>query len=276
VTKKQYDAVVYCAPIPCIVNRKSRKIPLVYDCLDQWDGFPNAHPRTLEFEDSLAQVADIIWGVTPELVDRLSNRHGAEKCHLVPNGCDYDHFSSPKKVRRPAQWKPNAPVIGYAGVVSDWFDWNAVLAIAKALPEGIVWIIGSCNATVPQRLPSNVVLEGFVPYEELPPYYAGFDVSIIPFKGDVLLKGVSPIKLYEYIAAGKPVVSSKMADAMELASPGIVEVAKAPNEFAQICSRLMNSSTDETLILKRQALAQSHSWASRWGICESMIRSFKR
>jgi hypothetical protein len=271
-SKEQYDAVVFCGPVPCMVERKRWNIPLVYDCLDQWDGFPNAHPRTLEFEDSLAQVADIIWGVTPELVNRLSNRHGAEKCHLVPNGCDYDHFASSKKVRRPAQWKPNTPVIGYAGVVDAWFDWDAVLAIASALPGGIVWIIGSCNTTVPQSLPSNVVLEGFVPYEELPPYYAGFDISIIPFKGDVLLKGVSPIKLYEYLAAGKPVVSSAMADALQSTSPGIVEVAMTPENFAQSCLRLANTTSDEMIMRKRRELAQKHTWASRWMICEKLIK----
>jgi glycosyltransferase involved in cell wall biosynthesis len=273
-TKEEYDAVIYCGPVPCIVGRTSRRIPLVYDCMDQWDGFPDAHPKTVDFEDSLAKSADIIWTVTPYLTERLSRKHGANKCHLVPNGCDYDHFSTPKTIIRPSIWKPNSAIIGYAGVVGEWFDWDPVLTIARTLPGVIIWIIGTCHAKVPDNLPPNIVLEGFVPYEQLPDYYAGFDVSIIPFRGDSLLKGVSPIKLYEYLAAGKPVIASKMPDAMHLAEPGIVEVALVSEQFAPICSSLIDQARNEALIRRRRELAQSHSWTARWEICESLIKGF--
>ena len=273
-TKEKYDAVVYCGRVHCIVHRSNNAIPLVYDCMDEWDGFSGAHPRSLEFEDSLARVADIIWAVTPYLAERLARKHGTEKCHVIPNGCDCDHFSKAKEEMHPSTWKSDTPIIGYAGNVSTWFDWDAVTAVATSRPDAIIWIIGSCHTQVPQNLPRNIVLEGFVPYEKLPAYYAGFDVSIIPFKGDLLLKGVSPIKLYEYLAAGKPVVCSPMPDAVHLAERGVAEVATSPEQFARICFNLVDQANDEALIQKRRDLARSHSWTARWETCENLIRAF--
>jgi len=268
---KRYDAVIFCGPVPCMVRREKWGIPLVYDCMDQWDGFPQANPRALEFEASLAAIADVIWAVTPGLADRLGKRHGVEKCHVLPNGCDYDHFSTVQGRKRPRGWVEGRPVVGYAGVVAAWFNWDAVLETATTLPNAIIWVIGSCHTEIPSVLPDNVVLEGFVPYESLPEYYAGFDLAMVPFKGDLLLKGVSPIKLYEYLAAGKPVVASSLPDAVSLRSEGIVEVADNPKEFAQTCAHVLSGDSNRGLAMERQRIARGHSWAARWGLCESLI-----
>lgn len=269
--REDYDAVVFCGPVPTTMERKNPRTCLIYDCMDQWDGFPGASPRALEFEGSLVKIADLIWAVTPDLARRLSGGSGAGKTHLVPNACDFTHFSQPRGIRRPPNWVAGTPVIGYAGYVHGWFDWDAVLRIARSLPHGIIWIIGPRTGNVPRNLPANIVLEGFVPYERLPEYYAGFDVAVIPFKGDLLMKGVSPIKMYEYLAAGKPVVSSMMAGAMGFVSPRVVEVAPTPGDFPNICSRLLSDVGNQTLKQVRQKLAREHSWEARWALCESLI-----
>ena len=268
-----YDAVVFCGSIPGLVSRKNQRTTLIYDCLDQCDGFPGAHPRALEFEDSLVKIADLVWAVTPGLAQRLSEGSGAGKTHIVPNACDLAHFSQPGKVRRPSKWKVGTPVIGYAGHVGAWFDWDAVIGIAKALPRALIWIIGPHRGNTQRALPSNIVMEGFVSYEHLPGYYAGFDLGIIPFKGELLMRGVSPIKMYEYLAAGKPVVSSMMPGVTGFASPGILEIASSPADFPNICSRLLSDAGGETLKQERRKLARDHSWEARWALCESLIES---
>ncbi|MCL5282292.1 MAG: glycosyltransferase [Planctomycetes bacterium] len=270
-TQENYDAVVFCGAVPDRVGRKSGRTILIYDCVDRWDGFPDAHPRAREFEASLVKSADMVWAVTPELARRLSEGSGAGKTHVIPNACDYRHFSGAIAPRRPRSWTAGTPVLGYAGHVGAWFDWEAVLQIARRLPQAVLWIIGPHTGRIPRAVPRNIVCEGFVPYERLPEYYAGFDVGIIPFQGDLLLPGVSPIKLYEYLAAGKPVVSSPLADAVACAGPGIVEVATNPGDFPRLCRRLLSVAHDETLVKARQRLACRHSWEERWALCESLI-----
>jgi glycosyltransferase involved in cell wall biosynthesis len=271
-----YDAIIFCGPVPCIVERKNRKIPLIYDCMDQWDGFAGTSPKVMEFEKSLVKAADIVWAVTPNLADRISNEHQGRKCHVIPNGCDYDHFAAAKGKKVPPNWKPGTKIIGYTGVVNTWFNWDAVIATAQSLPNSIIWIIGYLQSDIPKNLPSNIILQGFVPYEQLPDYYAGFDITIIPFKGERLAQGISPIKLYEYLAAGKPVVASKMPDTIQLSSPGVVEVADSPEEFAKTCACMIENTNNVTLIEKRQNIAQTHSWTSRWKMCEKTINELQK
>jgi glycosyltransferase involved in cell wall biosynthesis len=266
-----YDAVIFCGPVPCIVERKNRKIPLIYDCMDQWDGFIGMYPKIKEYEESLVKAADIVWAVTPNLAERITKENDTRNCYVIPNGCDYEHFSEVSLQRHPSNWKPGIPVIGYVGAIGTWFDWDAVFAIAKSFPGTIVWIIGPCCSEVPSNIPSNVIMQGFVPYEQLPDYYAGFDVAIIPFKGERLSHGISPIKLYEYLASGKPVVSSKMPDSMHLSDSGVIEIANASSEFPMLCSRLIEKTNNELLIQKRQNIARNNSWASRWEMCEKSI-----
>lgn len=271
-TAKQYDAVIFCSsPPPFIMRRQRWGIPLVYDCMDKWDGFPGADPKILDYEDSLASIADMIWAATPSLAERLGAKHGGEKCHVIPNGCDYNNFAMPKDIKRPRGWREGRPVIGYSGHIGAWFCWDLIIETARALPTGIIWLLGQRTVPVPSDLPKNVILEGFVSYEELPAYYAGFDICVIPFKGDSLLSGVSPIKLYEYLAAGKPVVATSMPDTVNLQSEGIVEVANEPASFARACVRLVNNVMTHDLVSQRQKIARDHSWAARWRLCESLI-----
>ncbi len=267
----KYDAVVFCGPAPCVVQRRKRGIPLIYDCLDQWDGFPGVDPKILDYEDSLAAIADMIWAVTPNLAERLGAKHGSDKCHVIPNGCDYNPFAVPKDVKRPEGWREGRPVIGYAGNIGAWFDWDLILETAIALPGAVIWLLGQRTVPLPRRLPRNVVLEAFVSYEDLPSYYAGFDICVIPFKGASLLGGVSPIKLYEYLAAGKPVVATSMPDTVNLRKEGIIEVANEPACFAQACVRLVKNVMAHDLVFQRQKIAREHSWAARWRLCESLI-----
>ncbi len=271
-----YDAIVFCGPVPRIVERKSRKIPLVYDCMDQWDGFSGVSPKVMEYENSLIKASDIVWAVTPNMTERISKEHENRICHTIPNGCDYNHFTTAKGKKLPPNWKSGTPIIGYAGVINTWFNWDAVLAIAQNLTNSIVWMIGPLQTDVPKNLPSNIILQGYVPYDHLPEYYAGFDVAIIPFKGERLAQGISPLKLYEYLASGKPVVSSRMPDTIQLSNPGVVEIANSPEEFARICSCMIDKTYNMTLIEKRQNIAQMHSWKSRWEMCEKTINEIRK
>ncbi len=96
-----YDAIIFCRPPSGMVQRKQSGVPLIYDCVDQWDSLPGSDPKIQDYEDSLAAIADMIWAVTANLAERLGEKHGSDKCHVIPNGCDYNHFAATRNVRRP-------------------------------------------------------------------------------------------------------------------------------------------------------------------------------
>ncbi len=150
-----------------------------------------------------------------------------------------------------------------------------VIEITRALPDAIIWLLGQRTVPLPRHLPRNVIVEGFVSYKDLPAYYAGFDICVIPFKGDSLLRGVSPIKLYEYLAAGKPVVATSMPDTVNLQKEGVVEVANERASFAQACVRLVKNARTHDLVLERQRIARENSWTARWRLCESLISELR-
>ncbi|MEG3072228.1 MAG: glycosyltransferase [Candidatus Syntrophopropionicum ammoniitolerans] len=105
------------------------------------------------------------------------------------------------------------PVVGYVGAISAWFDQEMLAAAAHAHPEWSFVLVGPVDTDVSllDSLP-NVRLTGHKPYSVLPAYLKGFDVTVIPFKINALTTGVNPVKLYEYLAAGRPIVSSDLPE----------------------------------------------------------------
>lgn len=265
---ERYDAVLYASP-PCdFVKFPLHKGVFVYDCMDDWQDFPNTLPRQGEWEQSLATQADLVLAVSPPLVDKMQQYTSGEKVLLVPNGCDSEFFASAMMQHDGARQRL---VIGYAGSIEDWFDWDSVLALAAHYSNAEIRVIGPVRSH-PGQVPPNVTLPGRQPYATMPAYYADFDVCIIPFRLDkAYISSVSPIKLYEYLAAGKPVVSAAMPDVVQLAQSGVVHVANTPEEFIVEVAKAAAVSSDPELIAKRQLIARENSWKQRWQQIEQRI-----
>lgn len=255
---KSYDLVIIASePFPLSTHSHSAKF--VYDCMDDWEFFPGVQQSLLQSEQLLANSADFISVVSQSLYNKFERTYGFNKLMLVPNGCDYEHFST--KIR--ARNQDNRIVIGYTGMIMEWFDWNVVIHLACTIPNVIVRLVGPYK-NLPVDLPRNIEILGRQPYEKMPEYNAVCDVCIIPFKSDdELVRSVSPIKLYEYLASGCPVVSAPMDDVCQLAEDGVVHLAKTLAEFTDGVILAAALSWDEDLINKRRRVAQDHSWDSR-------------
>ena len=205
----------------------------------------------------------------------------AKRVELVPNGADIDHFgraSSTEIITAPAVADLPHPVIGFHGWIQYWIDFDLIAYAAKAHPEWSFVLIGPIEPLARvdkvRGLP-NVHFLGKQPYAELPNYLAGFDVCVNPFVLGDLAEAVSPIKLYEYLASGKPIVSVDMPAAREFSD--LVPLARTPQEFLSELERILSHGhkgrTAESSAA-RQAAVAGNSWSSRFDQVQTIIAPY--
>jgi GT2 family glycosyltransferase len=231
--------------------------PVIYDCMDHHAGFTVIRPRMLAQESELTAEADLVVVSSPVL-EAEARRH-ARSVLLLRNACEYDHFAVPVK----APGTP--PVIGYYGALEDWFDADLVADLAERNPGWRFVLVGrvvSVDASRLARLP-NVSLPGEQPYPLIPGWLHGFDVALIPFKRTPLTEATNPVKAYEMLAAGKPIVSVPIPEMVALGP--LVRLAGTVAEFErQITASLRPEGAD--VIAARRAFAREHTWAKRFGV----------
>ncbi len=266
------------------VLRLPRKL-LVYDCVDEYTAFP-AYKNCKEWlaarERKLCENADLVFCTAPALYER-KRAFNIEGTHYVHNVGDADHF---KKARDPRTQVPREvaalpkPVIGFVGAVSNYklnIDW--LLELARTRPNYHLCLIGpigvsdpSTNVSALKALP-NVHVIGTRDYGVLPEYMKGFDVAVIPYRSNEYTESVFPIKFFEYLATGKPVVVSRLP-ALE-GFLDSVRVADDASSFVAECDAALAS--DGAGSDARVALAEANSWSSRvstlLGLIEQKLES---
>jgi glycosyltransferase involved in cell wall biosynthesis len=179
---------------------------VVYDLIDDWSAASlGGEWYRPENERILARVAKALVATAPDLGQRLEDLSERDVT-LIPNGVSESMFSADTE-KVPADFPPGVgPVIGFHGsLYGDWFDWRAVARVAADYPDARVLIIGDDRGH--PSVPSNVSFLGLKPQAELLSYIARFDVGIIPFVVSEATHAVSPLKVYEYLAAGVPVAA---------------------------------------------------------------------
>lgn len=267
-----WDGVLYSSVPSLLLERRPASPPLVYDCMDNWAGFPGLPADIAERERRLVAGADLVLAATAALAERWRDVAG-NRAILVPNGCEYELFAAAAGAIGPRSLGTQ-PVLGYVGTIHEWFDWQAITALARAMPSARVRLVGPAQ-NVPADLPPNVELAGRRPYTEVPAIVAGMDVCLIPFRdppGRSLLDGISPIKLYEYLAAGRPVVSALLSDAVALQAPGVVHLAGTPAAYVAAVATVLETAWRPEEVARRQSAARAHSWDSRWQAVEPRLR----
>ncbi len=212
---------------------RRQDMPIVYDVLDDWEEFdrlPGHRWYSKAAETELVDLADKITVVSPILAEKFSQAGAV----VSPNALDWDTVTAPRGTSRPADMpRRGAMTIGYIGSLSgEWHDWDTVREVALAKPRWRIVLIGPDPSFLPSNLVelSNVTALHAKPHSEVPRYIDCFDVGIIPFKHDALSKAVSPIKAYDYLARGCPVVSSPMSGVEDM--PNVL-VAASVDEWIQ-------------------------------------------
>ncbi len=235
---------------------------LAFDVMDQLSAFKGAPPELLAQERAVLQQSDIVFtGGISLFRDKL---YANPNTHLFPSGVEADHFAraaEPSELATPPDMStlPN-PILGYFGVIDERMDLPLLAHLAAARPEWQIVMIGPVLKIDPAELPHapNLHYPGMKSYAELPAYLAQFDVALIPFARNEATRFLSPTKTLEYMAAHKPIVSTPIADVIELYGDA-VRVADTPDAFVTACEAALNDDPAARRSIEDAYLAR-HSW----------------
>lgn len=247
---------------------------LIYDCVDEHSEYTGLIDKTvmLEMERDLLEPCDLVFVTAIGLYE--SKKPFNPNTYYLPNAANVEHFMKAQsaETRVPADIAAiKGPVIGFVGVIQDWVDLDLIQAAAQAHPEWSVVLVGPVGVGIDvgrlQTLP-NVFFLGRKPVADLPGYIKGFDICLNPFRMNELTKNVSPLKFYEYLASGKPIVTVDMPGIRDFAD--VVEVAGSAEEWVACIERALR---EETPAKKEARLnrARENSWENRVEFMEEKI-----
>lgn len=239
-----------------------RSVPnarVVYDCMDHHAGFGNNAPQVLRAEQALLADSELVVVTSAWLRDEVAP--SARAVALVRNAGEFDFFSDPpaKVFRDPAGRR----VIGYYGAIAEWFDVALVREVALARPDDLVLLVGNDTIDAAGQLAGldNVRFTGEVPYAELPYWLHGFDLALLPFRVLPLTQATNPVKVYEYLAAGKPVVAVDLPEMAQFG--GLVRTATGAASFVAQVAAALAGAPDADAAQARRAFAASQTWDHR-------------
>jgi glycosyltransferase involved in cell wall biosynthesis len=238
---------------------------VLYDCMDDHAGF-QTNARPVEgVERGILESADIVVATSRLLERRLLSAN--RPVEFIPNGCDVEYFSSISPRSRKGR-----PIVGYYGCIADWFDADLVADVAERRPEWDFVLIGPTYLADLTRLPSlpNVAFPGLVPYGQLLGRIEPFDVFILPFRRSPLTEAANPVKAYEIMATGRPLVSVPLPELEPFGD--LVRFGSDPIEFGlQIDEALRED--DPAVVDRRRDFARRNSWDARAALLERLVSS---
>jgi len=251
---------------------KTFNYKVIYDCMDDWAGFGNIAQPVLSEEESLARQADLVLVSSRYLHEKHSA--AARRVTLIPNASDYCHFQ--RLPHNSLLGDLPKPILGYFGAIAEWFDADLIGHIASCRPNWSVVLIGRTSAPDAQRLRgfSNVHFLGEQPYEELPKYLFHFDVCLIPFRLNPLTAATNPVKFYEYLSTGKPIVATNLPELETYGS--LAYLAGSPDEYLAAIEQAL--SEDRTVMsIARIKAARENTWSLRFrDLREAIVGGFPR
>jgi len=241
---------------------------ILYDCMDEHSAFSSNNPAMIRWEEELIAKSDLVLATSKLLYQKITLHN--ENALLVPNGADFDHFSH-VPLMHPLR-ELTRPIIGYFGAIAEWFDVEMVRSAAMARPDWQFVLIGhtyGSDVSPLETLP-NIHLLGEQSYQLLPSYLHEFDVACIPFLLSPLTEATNPVKFYEYLSAGKPVVSVVLPELNEYRDY-YYPVWNAADFVKQIGVALEENSPEK--IEARVELARENTWSRRHRMVSDAVKS---
>jgi len=241
-------------------------IPIMYDCMDSHHSFAD-HSVDIEKLENKLFLKSTTTLVTSDYLKQYAKKNQAKNIHLITNACEYSHFhTSINKLNIPTDIKniPH-PIAGYFGAIAEWFDTEIIESIASNNPKISIVLIGEIinqKVTDLSKKYKNLYLLGEKPYDILPNYLSQFDSCLIPFKLTNLIKATHPVKIYEYFASGKPVVSTKIPEILKFNN--LIYFANNNNFSIKLKKSLKEKNNSNQR--NRQLVSKDNTWQKQTAI----------
>jgi UDP-galactopyranose mutase len=242
---------------------------VVYDCMDELAAFKGAPPEHLAYERDLISRADHVFTGGHSLYEAKKALHPS--VHPFPSSIDVDHFRAAREALPvPADERGiPGPRVGFYGVIDERADLDLIAGIARLRRDWQLIMIGPVVKIDPDLLPraDNIHYLGMKSYKDLPAHLANWDLAIMPFALNESTQFISPTKTPEYLAAGKPVVSTPIRDVVQpYGQEGLVRIAATLEEFVREAERAMHErKTDRDWLDRVDAFLSQSSWDLTWG-----------
>ncbi|HLO62716.1 MAG TPA: UDP-galactopyranose mutase [Azonexus sp.] len=251
-------------------------VATIYDCMDELSCFMGASPMLPQMEQRLLARADVLFTGGHSLYQAKRGLHA--NVHAVPSSVDVAHFRAARDiVEEPAdQAAIPHPRLGFYGVIDERLDIALLGELSLLRPDWQIVLIGPVAKIDPARLPRqpNIHYLGPKSYDELPGYVAGWDVAIMPFALNEATRYISPTKTPEFLAAGRPVVSSAIVDVVEdYGKRGLVAIAEGAAGFAEEIGKILGRVEREDWLGEVDAALADLSWDVT---CERMMAQIEK
>lgn len=271
------NPIVWCySPMSVDAVDKIPHSALVYDCVDRHSAYKGLIDvdTVNRMEEDLAKKCDQVLATAIGLYDTLSSYN--PDAVMLPNGVNFAHFNSGADGKLPIPEDMRdlpRPIIGFSGMLQECIDYAAIEEVAKSRPEWSVVLVGGPMPGVNLdhlKKYSNIHFLGMKKYADMPAYIAAFDICLNVFRSGDLAKDVSPLKFFEYLASGKPVVSTPQPEQV-LGYSDAVYISYG-SDFVQKCELALSEPDDEKT-KQRITYGRACSWEARVREIEELLKS---
>jgi UDP-galactopyranose mutase len=246
----------------------------VYDCMDELSLFRHAPPQLAENEKKLFKMCDLVFTGGVSLYEAKRNQH--DRVYPFPSSVDCNHFAQARMLDDTAadQRSLPKPRLGYAGVIDERIDLDLIRQVAERRPDWQIVMIGPVVKIDQASLPrlNNIHWLGMKDYNELPHYFAGWNVATMPFAMNDSTRFISPTKTPEYLAAGLPVVSTPVRDVVrQYGDIGLVRIANDAQEFLTQAEQALTYGMTMKWRGRADAFLSTLSWDNTWESMDALI-----
>ncbi|OFZ16178.1 MAG: hypothetical protein A2X86_13935 [Bdellovibrionales bacterium GWA2_49_15] len=238
----------------------------VYYCVDEFSLWPGiSYDRIKAMESELLAKSDLIFTTSSRLTE--SKKTSGKVPHLLTHGVSLAHFSLPEQ----SNVEYSRKKICYFGLIDERCDQELLITLARAIPDALLTIIGEavCDISGLHKC-SNIMFQGRVTYENLPGVIKDQDYFILPYYINELTENINPLKIKEYMATGRPVISTPLPEVVKLGA--FVYIADSHEKFVYIIKGLITGLIVHTSTPALNYLKQNETWKSKATLMSAMIK----
>jgi len=266
----------YYSPMMYLFSKDFHPLLIVYDCMDELSAFKFAPPQLKDAEQELFKVADVVFTGGHSLFQSKKDKH--HNIYPFPSSIDKKHFSKARLNNQhpPDQNNITPPRLGFFGVLDERFDIELIRTVATQKPDWNFIFIGPVVKINVEDLPhnDNIFYLGSKQYAELPAYISTWNIALIPFAINESTEFISPTKTPEYLAAGKPVISTAIKDVVTpYGDEGLVKIIHNAKEFIEAATELLQQHDRSRWLTDVDRFLADNSWDNTFNEMNSIIKN---